>query len=81
MTVNKAHGFRILFELVIRSVDTYSVNPSQVNLHWRIVIFAFDPTVKEASMDLLDLYYEHIIDVFVHDQLSQRVFILSMRIA
>ena len=32
-------------------------------------------------MDLLDLNYKQVIDVFMHDQLGQRMLVLAMRVA
>ena len=32
-------------------------------------------------MDLLDLYYEHLIDVLMHDEFGQRVLVLPMSVA
>ena len=53
MAVDQAYSFCVFFELVVRSVNAYSVNSSQIQLHWSVLEVAFKPAIEEASMDLV----------------------------
>ena len=59
---------------------TDSVYSSEVKLHWCIRIVTFKPSIKEASVDLLQLDYQHAFDVLMDDQLRQCVLLWPMRV-
>ena len=68
MSIYQSHRLGIFLELVIGCVYTDAVNPCQVKLHRCIVIIAGEPSIEEAPVDLLDLNYHHILDVFMYDE-------------
>ena len=59
---------------------TNPVYSSEVKLHRCIRIVTFKPAIKEASMDLLQLDYQHAFDVLMDDQLRQSVLFRPMSV-
>ena len=69
MAIDQAHCLCRNIKLLLRSeVNTDAVNSGQIELHGGVCISTLKPSIEEAPVDLLDLNYHHILDVFMYDE-------------
>ena len=57
-----------------------TIDLGEVELHWSVLIGAFEPTVEEAAMDLTQLEHHIGLHIFMNDQLGQTMPSRRMRV-
>ena len=65
MTAYKSHCLSVVLQLVFWGDHADPVYLGKIKLHRRILVVTLEPARQESAMDLLQLYDEQALDIFV----------------